>query len=226
MNTATVLLSVCVCLPFLGSTSPGQFTNTSSVLDGSGAMSSGGALTNISAAGQPGGIYESGGGGFVNQAGFLNTFFLKPGLDTDSDGLADEIDRDNDNDGLTDVSEINGNEFSPATPTLVNVADTDEDGIIDGFEASSGTDPDNPDALLKLVAISNAAGARGVAWLARGNNEKTYVVRAANDPKNVYGTVVFSNTVAGGSAPWFELTNSVLHASASTSLFYAVEVYP
>lgn len=73
-----------------------QFTNRSSVLDGSGTIASGGVFTNLSAAGQPGGIAVSSGGSFVNQAGFLNTFFLKPGLDTDRDGIADEADLDND----------------------------------------------------------------------------------------------------------------------------------
>ena len=202
------------------------YTNTSSVLDGSGTMSSGGSFTNISAAGQPGGISVSSGGTYVNQAGFLNTFSIKPGLDTDGDGVADELDQDNDNDKLADTAEVAGSGFSPTAPTLVNIADTDGDGVMDGFEATAGTDPNNASAFLKLVAISNSVGGKGVAWLARGNNQKTYIVRARPQLTSTVSTVVFSNTVAGGLSPWFAVTTAVAHASASNTLFYAVEVLP
>lgn len=213
-----------VWMTMLAVTAHAQFTNRSSVLDSSGTISTGGAFTNVSAAGQPGGIATSSGGAFVNQAGFLNTFSLRPGLDTDGDGLANEVDPDNDNDQLADATEIGGDAFSPASATLVNVADTDGDGQLDGWEAVAGTDPNNLNALLELVAISNSPAGRGIVWLARGNNEKTYVVRAATDPRQPYATVVFSNTVAGGLAPWFAVTTSIAHATASNALFYAVEV--
>lgn len=203
-----------------------QFTNRSSVLDSSGARATGASYTNVSAAGQPGGIQESSGGPWVNQAGFLQTFSLKPGLDTDGDGLADEVDRDNDNDGLADASEVEGSGFNPVSPTLVNLADTDGDGQLDGWEAAAGTDPNDLNLLLKLVAISNAPAGRGVAWLARGNNQKTYVVRASPDPRLPYNAVVFSNTVAGGLAPWFAVTNTITDPSAPQLQFYAVEVLP
>lgn len=203
-----------------------QFTNKSSVLDGSGTTSTGGAFTNISAAGQPGGISSSTAGGMVNQAGFLNTFSLKPGLDTDGDGVADEVDPDNDNDGLADASEVGGSGFNPATVTQVNVADTDGDGVLDGWEATAGTDPTNPNAYLEIVAISNTPSGKGVAWLARGNNEKTYIVHARSTLTGTTSTVIFSNTVAGGSAPWFAITNSLSDVSITNMEFYAVEVRP
>ena len=203
-----------------------QYTNRSSVLNSSGTRSAGGGFTNLSAAGQPGGIATSSGGSMVNQAGFLNTFSLKPDLDTDGDGLADEVDQDNDNDGLADGTEIGGSAFTPTSATLVNLADTDGDGQLDGWEAVAGTDPNNLNALLELVAISNTPAGRGLVWLARGNNEKTYVVRATPDARQPHGTVVFSNTVAGGTAPWFAVTTSLAHATTSNALFYAVEVLP
>lgn len=203
-----------------------QISQPSSVLDGAGALATGATFTNVSASGQPGGIAVSTGGSYVNYAGFLNTFSLKPGLDTDGDGLADEVDADNDNDQLADVAEIGGDGFSPATPTLVNLADTDGDGQLDGWEAVAGTDPTNSNALLELVAITNAPGGRAVAWLARGNNERTYLVRATTNAHLPYATVIFSNTVAGGVAPWFAITTSLAHASVSNAQFYAVEVLP
>ncbi len=80
MNAALIRLGfVSLCLssmPVLA-----QYTNRSSVLDRAGSESSGGGYTNQGAGGQPGGIQESTGGSLVNQAGFLQTFILKPGLD-------------------------------------------------------------------------------------------------------------------------------------------------
>lgn len=203
-----------------------QYTNWSSVLDGSGTRSSGGAYTNISAAGQPGGITTSSGGGYVNQAGFLNTFALKPALDTDGDGLADELDQDNDNDGLADAAEIEGAGFNPATATLVNLADTDGDGQLDGWEAVAGTDPTDANAILEITAITNAGASRVVAWVARSN--KTYrLLRSDNGllpPTNVVATVT---PTAFAAAPWYVLTNLTADAgAASNRVFYAVQPLP
>ena len=203
-----------------------QYTNKSSVLDGSGTTSTGGGYTNISAAGQPGGITTSSGGGYVNQAGFLNTFALKPALDTDGDGLADELDQDNDNDGLADAAEIEGAGFNPATATLVNLADTDGDGQLDGWEAVAGTDPTDANAILEITTITNAGASRVVAWVARSN--KTYrLLRSDNGllpPTNVVATVT---PTAFAAAPWYVLTNLTADAgAASNRVFYAVQPLP
>ena len=207
-------------------TAEAQFTNRSSVLDGSGTTSSGGSYTNISAAGQPGGIAVSSGGGYVNQAGFLNTFSIKPALDTDGDGLADEIDMDNDNDQITDETELAGTAFAPGTPTLLNVADSDGDGIPDGAEAIAGTNPTDVNSLLEIVAITNSAGSRFVTWQARGSNQKTYLVRSASTVFGPYSTIVFSNTVAGGLSPWYETFGTATDPAAGSNRFFAVEVLP
>jgi hypothetical protein len=216
---AAALFSVC-------RHSAAQYVVESTSFNGAGGKSSGGGFENVSAIGQPSGAAQASVNGFSSEVGFLTTFVLKPGLDTDGDGVPDEVDVDNDEDGLVDGAELDGSSFQPATPTLVNFPDTDGDGELDGAEARAGTNPTDPNARLKLLAITNSPSGRRLAWLARGNFEKTYVVRATADPRLPYNTVVFSNRVAGGFAPWFSVTTSVTHASASNALFYAVEVQP
>lgn len=208
---------------FITCISHAQFTNVSSVLDASGTTSSGGNFTNISAAGQPGGIFVSHGGPYVNQAGFLNTFSLRPGLDTDGDGLADEVDQDNDNDQLMDIAEISGSEFNPTTPTQINQSDSDGDGIPDGQESVAGTDPTDEDAQLEIIHIAQAGG-QDVGWIARGG--KTYVVYARTNFLAGNFTPIATNTAVGGNAPWFVVTNVFVDVSDVNAEFYAVEVLP
>jgi len=136
-------LPVLICLTCVGLVALGEVEQTSSVLDGSGARGTSGSSTNLSASAQPGSVAVSSGGTMGNYAGFLGTFVLKPTLDTDNDGLADELDLDNDNDTLTDVEELEGTAFSPVTPTDPNDEDCDDDGFTDDEEASYGSDPWN-----------------------------------------------------------------------------------
>ncbi|MFH0907733.1 MAG: thrombospondin type 3 repeat-containing protein [bacterium] len=208
----------------LTSAASAQYTNTSSVLDGSGTISTGGTYINISAAGQPGGISVSDGDTYVNQAGFLNTFFAQGSLDTDGDGIPDEADLDNDNDGLRDATEIAGTAFSPATGSGVNTSDSDGDGMNDGREALAGSDPTDANAAFELVRILNTGAVGNVTWLARGNNERTYVVKASSSSYSQPSQVLFSNSIAGGSGPWYQVTNSVTDDIVTNGRFYAVEV--
>ena len=222
-SSATASLLI---LALTAMTASAQYTNASSVLDGSGTTSTGGTYTNISAAGQPGGISVSDGGTYVNQAGFLNTFFIKSGLDTDGDGVADEADLDNDNDDLRDTSEIAGTAFTPATGSGVNTSDSDNDGMNDGRESVGGTDPTDANSSFELVRVLNTGAVGSVTWLARGNNEKTYVVKASGPSYTQPNQVIFSNSVAGGTAPWYQVTNTVSDNFATNGRYYAIEVVP
>ena len=60
-------------------------------------------------------------------------------MDTDRDGIGNNSDPDDDNDGLTDDEEINVYQTNPLR------ADTDGDGLADGAEIANGLDPLNPD---------------------------------------------------------------------------------
>ena len=218
--------AVAVTLLWCGTTAFAQYTNKSSVLDGSGTRATGGSITNLSAAGQPGGIAVSSGGNYVNQAGFLQTFFLKPAMDHDGDGLADEADMDNDNDGLADEAENSGSSFSPATATDPNVPDSDGDRMTDWQEAMAGTDPRDSNALLRITSIASDAGGRYVSWVARSN--KSYRVLRSDD-----GTSPPTNTIAMvtangfASPPWYVTTNSTTDAVAPTnSSIYAIRPLP
>ena len=223
---AAILLLAC------GTAAFAQCTNTSDVLDGSGVLSSGGGYTNISAAGQPGGISQTmagtlplNSGTIVNQAGFLNTFFLHPSQ-LSVHGLPVEMDPDNDGDALSDRAEITGSAFDPVTPSNPNNSSTAGDGVSDGAKAIAGTDPNDPNANLRITAITNAAGQRFIAWRSRGNHERTYRLLASPDPRQPFSIVLFSNTVAGGTAPWYVVTNVVADALATDKLYYCVTVGP
>ncbi|MBA4387068.1 MAG: hypothetical protein C0404_03745 [Verrucomicrobia bacterium] len=222
---ACVAIFIAGCL-----TASAQYTNRSSVLDGSGTVSSGGGYTNISASCQPGGISLAlagtlpvNPGTIVNQPGFVNAFVLRPNQ-LSIHGLPVEIDPDNDGDALSDLAELTGSSFSPAAPTDPNKADSDADGIADGAEALAGTNPGDDSSVLMITSIAVTNGQCVVAWNARGNNERTYRVLTATEPGKPFSTVIFSNSVAGGVAPWYVVTKSVVAAATTNSLFYRVDV--
>ncbi len=205
------------------------YRNMSSVHDGSGTMStntvnlSGIEYTNVSAAGQPGGINISSNGTLVNYAGFLQAVDIKrPDLDTDHDGVIDEISADNDSDTLADLTEVQGNTFDPNTPTYVNVADSDDDGLTDGAEAAAGTDPLDENANLRILSVSSAGGGKQITYLAR--SQKNYIIRGDDDgysyPTNYVGTGAETNGVGA----WQVRTNTFVDSSSPTnSRFFAVQ---
>lgn len=230
MDNPFLKLVVAFAFCAMGTSGLGQ-SNVSSVLDSSGTLSAGGGMTNVSAAGQPGGISVSENGAIVNYAGFLNTFSMRPALDTDGDGLADEVDSDNDNDSLKDATELAGSAFSPATTTGVNDPDSDNDGSLDGFEAGAGTDPTDPDALLHIVNMRKSGSNVEVDYLGRGGPVvgKTYVIYAKDQAGNILSSRIFTNnTPAGGAAPWYVVTNTFAEAFSAgpSNRFFAVEALP
>lgn len=221
-----ILAGTAVILSLAVHSATAQYSNVSTCLDGAGDRSSGGSYSNISAVAQPGGIAVSSSGDLVNYAGFLNTFSLQPGLDTDGDGLENEADADNDADQLSDIAEIEGSEFDPVTASNPNLADTDDDGIPDGGEAVAGTNPDDPDSLLHITAINNNAGNKEITYIAREG--KSYKIRGTGRtfPQE---TVEIGSQTEGVpvSGDWGMRTNVYVDSSTpSNVLLYAIEAQP
>lgn len=208
-----------------------EFFQLSSVQDGVGRMSTNTVMLNsmewrhVSAGAQPGGIQTGTYGEWRNHAGFLQAAWIRcPALDTDGDGAPDEIDRDNDADRLEDEDEVTGAAFGGLAYTDPNDADSDDDSSSDYHELVAGTNPTNLDSVFEIVDLEVESGAAAVSWTAHGNNERIYVVRAVDDSYSaIPADVVWSNTVAGGVAPWYETTQTINDVT-TTARFYAVEV--
>jgi len=126
-----LLITMLFCIPIVRA-EPDQ---THSAWDGSGAHMTNGTLSAFTAGGQSGGIGYATGSTLQNYAGFLAGTILYGDLDTDRDGLADEMD-----------------------------ADNDGDGMIDRHELIAGTEVSNSNSLLRILAITAAGPAQQVEW--------------------------------------------------------------
>ncbi len=204
------------------------------VCSGAGGLSTGGIPAVITYAhrgvcGQPGGVTVSSGSGATNLAGFLHAVDLKqPATDTDGDGLADELDGDNDNDMLGDRLELGGQSFSPSTATDVNRADTDGDGMADGGELSAGTDPTDATSLFRITALRRTADDRlALQWTARADTVKRYRVLAADARGyDVPATPLATNQFAGGAGPWFQTMVAFTNSGPASNRFFTVQALP
>ncbi len=106
------------------------------------------------------------------QAQYLKLYDVAVGInypDSDSDGISDYTDWDDDGDGLPDVWE-NANGLNSSSAAGIDGADGDKDG--DGMsnmaELKAGTDPSNPDDCLE-VSIEPIVGGVQVEWTAKTN---------------------------------------------------------
>jgi len=200
----------------------GQTTETSRVLDGAGGVCTNAAYAATVAACQSGPVGFNSGIGKLNYSGFLQTFVARPDLDNDADGTADENDPDDDNDGLTDATELGGSAFEPSVYTDMMLSDTDGDGATDGQEAVAGTNPLEFESLFRITRVDAAPDTVTVFWQGRGG--RTYELICASNLLELATNAVLVTTVTaeGGSHPWFETESSGTNQSPSSFVFYRV----
>lgn len=202
------------------------------VLSAAGQVSGATNLVNVSCLGQPGLTWITSGGAVQHFGGFLAGTPLQGQLDTDQDGLADELDPDNDNDLLDDSTEIFGQLWTPAAVSSnPNLADTDGDGADDREESIAGTDPTNSGQFLsvRVVEAFSNPGEVKVEWEAR--NGRTYRVYRMDNLATPIGspihTVTHINTSPG---PFFigmeSFTDTGAGFSSTARGYYLVEVLP
>lgn len=173
------------------------------------------AITHYYCLGAPGAVSEMQAAGIRAQHGFLRSFLVNPNRDTDGDGVPDEIDPDNDQDGLEDEEELSGTAFNGLAVTDPNRSDTDGDGVGDAGEADAGTDPLDPDRYLRFTRIETPDGNLRLAWEARdGRRYRIYNLAAwpALHPR----TLLASLEVAGGTPPWYVVTARTNLTGAAT----------
>ena len=131
-NLGNVTLNITACG---GTMSGGGYTSTGSLV--------------------PVGGQDSKSASFYNYSGFAAGFILQPG--TACNVLPDELNPDNDGDGLLDSNEIGIYGTSPV------LADTDGDGMNDAQELIAGTSPTNSASVL-AVQLSTDVSANQVSW--------------------------------------------------------------
>lgn len=162
LEKLTMQLSIfCTALLIAGSAM--AYTNaTLNVVACGGVMSNGG-YTSI------GSIISIGGqtsyaGSLCNYSGFPAGFVLQP--ETALNGLPDELNPDNDLDGLTDADEIGIYRTSSV------LADSDADGMGDAQELIAGTSATNRSSVLSIICTLLPEGNKQLSWF--GIQGRTY----------------------------------------------------
>lgn len=191
-----------------------------------GGASSNGTLVVIGALGATvsGAPAEAPGGVLYEYPGFPNAYLVAPWLDTDADGVPDENDPDNDNDGLCDGTELAGTAFVPATPSDPVARDSDRDGAADGAEAAAGTNPADARSVLSISGLRAGRATALLRWKGRGG--MTYEI-VGTDTAERFGaapTVLGTITAAGGAPPWFATESELAVEPGPSNRMFRVRV--
>jgi hypothetical protein len=162
----------------------------------------------------------------ISCANFQNMFEANPQLDHDGDGLADETDPDDDNDGMPDRTELSGEAFDPATPTDIFAADSDGDGASDRTEVVAGTNPADRNSNLQIREVRDCNGVVLVTWSSRNGRRYRVLTASSIDDLARRPIVLPTVTASGGTAPWYATESACSHVSDTETSFYRVEVLP
>ena len=209
-----IMSSVC-CTVFICSTSLAASSLKSSIIDSAGSKSDSGSLSNTSVIAECC-IPFSSSGAIVQYGGFLQTYTLKHAVDTDDDGLPDELDCDNDNDAMPDQWEVMHNLNSMSNDAsgdndsdgLSNLGeyqnetnpqneDTDDDTLTDLEELIAGTSPIDESEYFKIDNASSSTNGIVVSWLSVTGRLYS-VMHSINLQNNIWEPVVQTNLIGSG----------------------------
>ena len=209
-------------IALLAASSQAATNEVRSVVDGAAGWATNAAARVVVAACQPCPVGASRSASYLNRSGFLSAFVMFPALDNDHDGRCDEDDPDDDNDGLADTVELSGAAFTPASPTDPMRADSDGDGMNDGAEAATGSNPLDPGSLLRILSIHRDGPRTRIAWQGRGG--RTYALEGAGTlPALATNAVPLATvTAVGGAPPWFDTQAIATNATGAAARYYRV----
>ena len=197
------VLMACGVLLALSGSAP-ALTNSLSTMTSAGEWTSGGGCQNLAAVAQGSPVGRSSGGGFINHSGFLQSFVMFPSLDSDGDGTPDENDLDDDGDGISDVDEMSGQTFVPATVTDIKRADSDGDGASDLDESRGGTNPQDSTNAFQIESIRMESGKMVVSWVGRSDGASEYEVVQGDSLEDLmnHPSVVETSVLQSVGGPW------------------------
>jgi len=146
-------------------------------------------------------------GSYTHYGGFIGTAPMRPGT-TNAQGIALELDPDNDDDGLTDEAEVTGSAFGGHASSNPNADDSDGDGMSDGDEADGMYDPNDPGHRLAIVSAETSGGMLTLTWIGKGGGTVNRIQSSDSPGCGTFTNTIHSAAYTGGAYPWFKATNT------------------
>lgn len=218
------LAGLSACLLFARAAVGADYAMTDSTLDAGGGWVSNGATSCAFSWGpsQPTGAHQV--GTHAERAGFLARWVMFAAADIDGDGLADELDNDDDGDGLDDRAEMAGTVFPNGVITDPTVSDSDGDGATDGQELRHLTNPTDASSLFCIegVTFDDDLGWKIIEFSGRGNGQAYRVLRRATPDGPNLSTQTLN--VAGGTAPWYNVSAATIDVVETNRCYYILQL--
>ena len=183
-----------------------NYTNATLNISACGGTMSGGGYTSIGSFSPLGG-QDAKSASYYNYSGFAAGFILQPG--TACSGLPDELNPDNDLDGLTDAVEIG------IYGTSSVLADSDADGMNDSQELVAGTSPTNRTSVLAISCTFLSNGQKRLSWF--GVQGRAYTFQYSDSLKADWQSYPFEVPGSGASISFLDSANLL-------NRFYRVKV--
>lgn len=210
-GSALIALSGSICMA-----APEQQSSTVSAC---GSLHTNGAIRTVFTVAQPGTAQVSSNNRYTHYAGFMGGAFLRPAV-TNDEGTALEASPDNDNDGLTDIDEVSGAAFGGHARTDPNSQDSDGDGMHDADEAAGMYDPNDAGHALQIRALDHGTGNMALTWVGKGGGTVNTILWDHDLVSGAFTNTLYSDTYAGGDAPWYKATNMHVWAEVGVTNMY------